>query len=184
MRTSLLALPVVALFATTPVKASDVFNLSINGVMEGFTETILCDSGSNFDCPEQNGGHFRLEPFRSSFNLNLGHTPLQEGNNIIEFGNLWGTGGYSFTIHRAGRVLSGSSLSYMRTDSSYRFGAVGSSYDQASAASFNVVGGVPEPSSWAMLIFGFGLIGFGLRRNRRVRYDAICYQSIVRTGSC
>lgn len=30
------------------------------------------------------------------------------------------------------------------------------------------VAGVPEPASWAMLILGFGLIGTGMRRQRRV----------------
>ena len=27
---------------------------------------------------------------------------------------------------------------------------------------------VPEPSSWAMLITGFGLVGFGMRRRRAI----------------
>ena len=30
--------------------------------------------------------------------------------------------------------------------------------------SFNVTGSVPEPSAWAMMLAGFGLVGFGLRR--------------------
>jgi hypothetical protein len=30
------------------------------------------------------------------------------------------------------------------------------------------VGGVPEPSSWAMLIAGFGLVGATMRRRRTV----------------
>jgi hypothetical protein len=33
---------------------------------------------------------------------------------------------------------------------------------------FAVLGGVPEPATWAMLIAGFGLVGVALRRQRRV----------------
>jgi hypothetical protein len=31
-----------------------------------------------------------------------------------------------------------------------------------------IVGGVPEPTTWAMLILGFGLVGFAARRSRTV----------------
>lgn len=30
-----------------------------------------------------------------------------------------------------------------------------------------VQGGVPEPSTWAMMLLGFGAVGFGLRRRKR-----------------
>jgi hypothetical protein len=36
------------------------------------------------------------------------------------------------------------------------------------------VGGVPEPSTWAMMLLGFGAVGFGMRRRRpkeRLRVD-------------
>ena len=33
---------------------------------------------------------------------------------------------------------------------------------------FNLTGSVPEPATWAMMLFGFGLIGAGLRRRERV----------------
>lgn len=31
-----------------------------------------------------------------------------------------------------------------------------------------IVGGIPEPSTWAMLILGFGLVGFAARRSRSI----------------
>ena len=36
-------------------------------------------------------------------------------------------------------------------------------FDNIAAA----ISGVPEPSTWAMMILGFGLVGFSLRNNRR-----------------
>jgi len=30
-----------------------------------------------------------------------------------------------------------------------------------------VTGGVPEPTTWAMMLLGFGAIGFSIRRSRR-----------------
>jgi hypothetical protein len=35
------------------------------------------------------------------------------------------------------------------------------------------VSGVPEPSTWAMMILGFGLVGFMLRNGRRQGAKAI-----------
>ena len=32
---------------------------------------------------------------------------------------------------------------------------------------YGVTAAVPEPSTWAMMLFGFGAIGFGMRRSRR-----------------
>jgi hypothetical protein len=35
---------------------------------------------------------------------------------------------------------------------------------------------VPEPASWAMLLFGFGSIGFALRRRKAARRLRIAYK--------
>jgi hypothetical protein len=32
---------------------------------------------------------------------------------------------------------------------------------------YGITAAVPEPSTWAMMLFGFGAIGFGMRRSRR-----------------
>lgn len=32
---------------------------------------------------------------------------------------------------------------------------------------FNITGSIPEPGTWAMMLFGFGLVGAGLRQRRR-----------------
>lgn len=41
--------------------------------------------------------------------------------------------------------------------------------DNAGSISFNILNGVPEPGTWAMMILGFGLIGTALRRARKPR---------------
>jgi hypothetical protein len=39
--------------------------------------------------------------------------------------------------------------------------------DQVQYGLLSQIAGVPEPSSWAMMVIGFGAIGFSLRRNKR-----------------
>jgi hypothetical protein len=40
-------------------------------------------------------------------------------------------------------------------------------------ANFNLAGGVPEPSTWAMMILGLGTIGFVARRRRQALVGAV-----------
>lgn len=39
----------------------------------------------------------------------------------------------------------------------------------SSTDSFQPTGAVPEPGTWAMMLLGFGMLGFGLRRRAKVR---------------
>ncbi len=45
-------------------------------------------------------------------------------------------------------------------------GTSGNSASYSGTLSFAGVGAVPEPATWALLILGFGVIGFGMRRQR------------------
>lgn len=47
-------------------------------------------------------------------------------------------------------------------------GASGTIYDNDGAHAAPVVGGVPEPTSWAMMLAGFGVVGAATRRRRSV----------------
>jgi len=40
-------------------------------------------------------------------------------------------------------------------------------------ASFPVSAGVPEPATWAMMLLGFGAIGFAMRRRRKQEPDSM-----------
>ncbi len=65
-----------------------------------------------------------------------------------------------------------SSFSYVRlTDDPDKDGqsgaTVGADIDAVGAISTRATGGVPEPSTWALLLLGFGAIGASLRTSRR-----------------
>lgn len=59
-------------------------------------------------------------------------------------------------------------LFYQDSASSYRINTTGpftSSFVNASSTA--AVAAVPEPGTWAMMLLGFGAVGFGMRRRRR-----------------
>jgi hypothetical protein len=50
----------------------------------------------------------------------------------------------------------------------YVNGNLGDSQNGSYVGNINITSAVPEPRTWAMLLLGFGAIGFALRRRRRV----------------
>lgn len=84
------------------------------------------------------------------------------------YGNYFTTGG-GFLDGSGTRFFTASGLDVrffqQSTNSQFRvntFGQFGSS-NFVSATSSAVVAAVPEPSSWLMMIFGFAIVGFGMR---------------------
>jgi hypothetical protein len=63
-------------------------------------------------------------------------------------------------------------LSQMLAAGRYQIGlSTDSPFDPAFTIAFATpVAGVPEPASWAMMIFGFGILGIKLRRQERLRF--------------
>jgi hypothetical protein len=65
-------------------------------------------------------------------------------------------------------------------DSIHFFQGPGGGYesDNHTIGTFTVAGGsfVPEPATWAMLITGFGMVGYAMRRRRRERAGQIIYR--------
>lgn len=55
------------------------------------------------------------------------------------------------------------------TDGTWRLYAEGSNSGEtgALAGTFTITRAIPEPATWAMMLFGFGAVGFAMRRNRR-----------------
>lgn len=65
-----------------------------------------------------------------------------------------------------------STLTFNTTTSLY--GLVNETYAINDAGAFSVsaaAAAVPEPSTWAMMILGFGVVGGALRRRQQVRYN-------------
>ncbi len=54
----------------------------------------------------------------------------------------------------------------------YQVGGGGYESDNHTVGYFLETGGVPEPATWAMLITGFGLVGFAARRRRNIAVSA------------
>ena len=82
------------------------------------------------------------------------------GGVFTEFGGPGGFGPQLFSGTTATPVFSPGTFSF--TD--FRGIATGSTLTISAAA----VAAVPEPSTWAMLITGFGIVGFAMRRRRRI----------------
>lgn len=80
--------------------------------------------------------------------------------------------GFTLSLDLGCRV-SGSTCNFGST-SAFRFGDLptGLSFSSQSGTLFSalttVPGAVPEPATWAMLIFGFGVVGAGMRSRRRI----------------
>lgn len=170
MRTSLLIAGLALTSFATPASAAvQLFNLSINGTVSGTQSTLVCNASSTPDCLQVHGGGLRNDPFSTSFSVAFGSLPLAEGDTPFTFGSEFSSGVYSGIINNAGGVLTGRNLSFQQSDGgACRLGLIGCSSRIGTAATFNVVGGVPEPTTWALMLLGFGAIGGALRRQRRV----------------
>ena len=93
---------------------------------------------------------------------------LEAGTYLIFFTN---------TTALAPAVYSGGSMLYAWPDDPYDFTGYGYSNDDGYSEGFALIGtqndappSAPEPASWAMMVAGFGLAGFALRRRARIRF--------------
>lgn len=94
-----------------------------------------------------------------------------DGVNWISIGSVGGaTAGIDLDSFGYG---TDSAFSFVRltddTDKDEQVGnSAGADIDAIGAITTRVVSGVPEPSTWAMLLFGFGLVGWRMRSRRPV----------------
>ena len=148
---------------STPLKAQ-LLNLSINGTVTGAQTTVQCNFASAPGCLATYPGGTLSEQFLAVFNFSLPPANLGQGANPFTYGNPRSSGLWSGTIVNTNGFLTGQDLSFIREDSSCMFGAVGCRVVLASATTFNVVGGIPEPGTWATMLLGFFLVGSVLRK--------------------
>ena len=148
---------------STPLSAQSL-TLSINGAVTGTQTTVQCSSASTPNCLATYPGGTLSEQFLTAFNFSLPPANLGQGANPFTYGNPRSSGLWSGTIINSNGFLTGQDLSFIREDSSCMFGAVGCRVVLASATAFNVVGGIPEPGTWATMLLGFFLVGSVLRK--------------------
>lgn len=167
MRTIAVAIGLYSLFAAMPAEATvKVFDVTVSGTVTGVTTTIACNSGSPDTCLATYPGGNITTPFVQAFSNNFGPIGLEEGLNHLSFGFIYAAGFYDLFVNRSGDFLTGTSVTYDYESAGVRFGQVGAFGTHASATSFAVAGGVPEPSTWAMMLLGFGAMGICLRRRK------------------
>ena len=145
--------------------SAQLVQLSINGTVAGTQSTVQCNSSSAPACLTTYPGGALTDPFLATFDFALTPVNLLQGANAFTYGNPRANGFWSGTITNSNGYLTGQDLSFVREDSSCMFGAVGCRFVVASAATFNVVGGIPEPGTWATMLLGFFLLGSVLRRS-------------------
>ena len=148
---------------SAPLRAQMV-TLSINGTVTGSQTTVVCSASSAPGCLTANPGGVVTEEFLRAFNVSLNPTSLVQGDNSFAWGDPRASGLWSGIITNSDGFLTGRNLSFIQEGSGCRFGAVGCQYVIASASAFNVVGGIPEPGTWATMLLGFLAMGMVLRR--------------------
>lgn len=158
---------VFVFFALLGVSAplnAQLLTLSINGTVTGTQTTVQCNSASAPDCLAAYPGGTLSQQFFTAFNFSLPPANLGQGANPFSYGNPHSSGLWIGTIFNTNGLLTGQDLSFIREDSSCMFGAVGCRVVLASAATFNVIGGIPEPGTWATMLLGFFIVGSVLRK--------------------
>lgn len=154
----------LALLGASAPLSAQLSHLTINGTVTGTQTTVLCDSGSAADCLTTYPGGTLSDQFLAAFDFPLVTTNLVQGDNPFTLGNPRASGFWSGTITNSDGYLTGQNLSFIRESSSCQFGAIGCQVVVASAATFNVVGGIPEPGTWATMLLGFFLLGSVMRK--------------------
>ncbi len=119
-----------------------------------------------------------------TFTVN-GVSSLIDGSNVFFVNRFAGTGGFALSTGGSFRTLlqTNDFLTYdgrssfsstiadaVATPYSFSTGAGKVTVSAASNVRFAAAAGVPEPASWALMILGFGVVGYALRRKTVLRY--------------
>jgi hypothetical protein len=155
MRFAMLVAAFGAACMTVPAQAT-IFVVSIQGTVTGTKETFNCTGPQTPSC---------YTPYTSGISISLGPVDLIEGANYFSRGGYYSSGETDFTIIRNGNYLTGVDLSYGYKSCS-GIPPVGCYAIYSGAPTFAVTGGVPEPTTWAMVIGGFAMLGAAMRRRQ------------------
>jgi hypothetical protein len=170
MRTLLSTAAAVLGCIATPVSAAFQVE-SISATLTITRDTLIClPTVLTPTCPE---GFTRREVFEEPFSASGSFFLAieQEGDTLLS--QQRGDIGVFGTINNNGGILTGRDLT-VSFRSTCRFGpSIGCVEQVGRASTFAVVGGIPEPGTWMLMLFGFGAIGSALRRNRKRWYAGV-----------
>ncbi len=74
-------------------------------------------------------------------------------------------------LNSANQTFTASGLVNLTASDSFGFGIdrQGNFSNDSTGVNFQVLAGIPEPATWAMMILGFGVVGAAMRRSRKPR---------------
>ena len=184
-----------AIFASTPAKAA-VFDLTFtntvlptNGCCGPFDVSAVITAtlvGTNYDVTGITGTVTEGSP-STTYSITGLITPPNDPGGYFVFDNvILSTGGHApYSLDNDGIGFYATDPSYYPADGTNSafnvYGNGGTSYTLSTTASYDVnspfngtvtISAVPETSTWAMMLIGFGLIGLQLRRRRPAEVTA------------
>ncbi|WP_339693048.1 PEPxxWA-CTERM sorting domain-containing protein [uncultured Parasphingorhabdus sp.] len=172
--------------ATTPANAADfIFTFSTdtgdsgvtNGIAGSVTGRILgltdnaTSSATQVFVDSFSAGAFTGTPTDVTVWTNQFENSFTLANGVITSGSFWADRGVIGT--NFDQLFINVALGYANGNTNYA--SVGVNNDTSiwnnqglNGVSFQSLGAVPEPATWAFMIFGFGAIGGAMRRQRKV----------------
>lgn len=154
-----LATALAALVSPSQAYASSFFEFSVSAPATGFV-LPYCTQAQGPSCatPRPITGEIKSSTFGQY---------IEEGVNTFNIGQYNASGEYHFTIERRGTQLYGRDIRFGYAPCSA--GMCDSTFLSANSFTVSISKGVPEPTTWAMMILGFGVIGYSLRKRQAVK---------------
>lgn len=173
MKKKLLALSAAALAATTMSTGAEaaVLTPTISGASGSFENpNVTCTTGNTVPCQFTDTVSFVTPAgfnsvssiISSTFNVNNPATQLNFTSVVLN--------GFAFTIQNGNFDLATLNAIPLAAGATNTLTITGQTFGDASLSgtlSFGTVAAVPEPGTWALMLLGFGAIGYSMRRRRR-----------------
>ena len=171
MRAYLYLAALAAASLSAPASAQFFAPLPFFGYVTGTEDRFNC--GSSASCTALIGTGVPFSefgvPFEAAISGDFGGAAIGDGQSVVvTAGNPAGVSAifYRGTITNNGGVLTGTNLFFYTNTCPQGLFSNPCTTVMATAPTFFVRAGIPEPTTWAMMLMGFGAIGFSLRRRK------------------
>jgi len=140
-----------------------VFDINVFADVTGTDTRSACGPGQVFPyCP------LETIPYQASISRYLGPIDLVQGDNPFTYGGYYSSGYITGTINNDNGLLTGRDLTFAYAACS---AVCPGDHVYATASTFRVTGGVPEPGTWLTLLLGIGAVAWAARRARVHRWS-------------